>query len=93
MANSDAVIICRCNDVTEKEVLEAIDAGCTDIETIKRYLHIGMGVCQGRVCTNLVQRALAKKNQEKYGRDWTTCHAATGFDGADGGLGQRGRET
>lgn len=54
-------MICRCSDITEQEVIEAIEAGFTDLELLRRYLHLGMGSCQGRVCIGLVQRILAQK--------------------------------
>jgi len=63
--NENKKIICRCNDVTEEEVIKAIDKGYKDIESLKRYLHIGMGPCQGRVCISLVQSILAKKTNKR----------------------------
>ena len=57
----EAVIICRCEDITVEEVEAAIDSGITDPEELKRFLHIGMGPCQGRTCGRLVMRLLAKK--------------------------------
>lgn len=55
------VIICRCHDVTEKDVRDAIHDGFDDIELLRRYLHLGMGTCQGRVCINMVQRILKQE--------------------------------
>ncbi len=43
-------IICRCEDVTVEEVREAIAHGMRDIESIKRYLAVGTGPCQGKNC-------------------------------------------
>jgi len=54
-------IICRCNDVTESEIVEVIRKGFTDIEEIKRLLRIGMGPCQGRTCIPLVMRIIARE--------------------------------
>jgi bacterioferritin-associated ferredoxin len=54
-------IICRCQDITLGEVEAALDAGITDPEELKRFLHIGMGPCQGRTCGRLVLRLIAKK--------------------------------
>lgn len=58
-------IICRCEDVTEEEVLQAIDEGFEDIEELRKKLRIGMGPCQGRTCIPLVIRLLAKKTGKK----------------------------
>lgn len=55
------VIICRCHDITEKDVRDAIHDGFDDIELLRRYLHLGMGTCQGRVCINMVQRILKQE--------------------------------
>lgn len=44
-------IICRCEDVTLREiqhVMEQIDSATPD--EIKRRARVGMGWCQGRVC-------------------------------------------
>ena len=54
-------IVCRCEDITLDEVEAAVDAGMTDPEEVKRFLHIGMGPCQGRTCGNLVSRIISRK--------------------------------
>lgn len=61
MADLKDVIICRCADLTEQDVIDAIDKGFDNLELLRRYLHLGMGPCQGRVCIQLVQRILASK--------------------------------
>ena len=55
------IIICRCEDLTLDDVEKAIDNGIIDIEELKRFLHVGMGPCQGRTCSRLVVRILADK--------------------------------
>lgn len=60
-------IVCRCEDLTEEEVIEAIDKGYTDLEELRKHLRIGMGPCQGRVCIQLVARILARKTGKKIG--------------------------
>ncbi|MGE0608800.1 MAG: 2Fe-2S iron-sulfur cluster-binding protein [Pirellulales bacterium] len=42
--------VCLCEDVTEKDVYDAIDEGYANIETLKRYSTISMGPCQGKMC-------------------------------------------
>lgn len=61
-------IVCRCEDITEDEVLNAIDAGYTDIEELRKVLRIGMGPCQGRVCIQLVMKILEKKTGKKISK-------------------------
>ena len=58
-------IICRCEDITEEDVINAIDQGYTDIEELRKKLRIGMGPCQGRVCISLVAKILEKKTGKK----------------------------
>jgi bacterioferritin-associated ferredoxin len=53
-------LICRCEDVTLAEVREAIDHGLRDIESLKRYLAIGTGPCQGKMCLAKVAAVLAE---------------------------------
>lgn len=62
--DSNDVIICRCHDITEQDVRDAIHAGFDQLELLRRYLHLGMGPCQGRVCISMVQRIL----QQETGR-------------------------
>ncbi|MCK4915806.1 MAG: (2Fe-2S)-binding protein [Candidatus Eisenbacteria sp.] len=59
------VIICRCEDVTYGEIVDAIDAGLTTTEEIKRILRCGMGPCQGRTCSRLIARIIAEKTGAK----------------------------
>ncbi len=55
------VIICRCEDVTYGEIVDAIDSGLTTTEEIKRVLRCGMGPCQGRTCSRLIARIIAEE--------------------------------
>src|SRR5439155_5929955 len=42
--------VCLCEDVTEKDVRDAIGEGFDDVETLKRYTTFTMGPCQGKMC-------------------------------------------
>jgi len=59
--NTDKVFICRCEDLTEEEIEQAIDEGYTTIEELKCKLRLGMGPCQGRSCLSLARRILCHK--------------------------------
>lgn len=61
-------IVCRCEDITEEDVINAIDEGYTDIEELRKKLRIGMGPCQGRVCIQLVMKILEKKTGKKVSK-------------------------
>jgi sarcosine oxidase subunit alpha len=45
--------VCLCEDVTEKDIRQAIDEGFDHIETLKRYTTVTMGPCQGKMCHRL----------------------------------------
>ena len=57
-------IVCRCNDVTEDEIIRVIEEGHTDIEEIKRILMVGTGPCQGNTCMIHLARIVAKYSGE-----------------------------
>ncbi|MCI0455365.1 MAG: (2Fe-2S)-binding protein [Gemmataceae bacterium] len=42
--------ICLCEDVTEKDLEQAVAEGFDHVETLKRYTTVSMGPCQGKVC-------------------------------------------
>lgn len=52
-------IICRCSDVTLKQVRDLIKEGYVTYDEIKRITRIGMGPCQGKTCGQLVLREIA----------------------------------
>ncbi len=54
----DDVIVCRCEEVSEKEIYDAIKEGATDVTGVKRRTRAGMGLCQGRTCEKQIQAIL-----------------------------------
>ena len=56
-------IICRCEQVTESEILQAIHrpVGARSLDAVKRRVRAGMGRCQGGFCSPLVIDILAKE--------------------------------
>jgi sarcosine oxidase subunit alpha len=42
--------VCKCMDVTRKEIQASIAEGFDQIETLKRLTSMGMGRCQGKTC-------------------------------------------
>lgn len=55
------ILACRCEDVTLKDVEDAIARGYTDIESLKRYTGFGTGWCQGKACVALCARILVAR--------------------------------
>ncbi len=56
-------IVCRCETVTEGEILDAIraPAGARDVDGVKRRTRAGMGRCQGGFCGSKVVELLARE--------------------------------
>lgn len=55
------VYVCKCEEVTLKQIEKAIDEGFTDYEELRRYLRVGMGMCGGRTCRTTVLSILSRK--------------------------------
>ena len=55
-----SIIICRCEEVTEEEIREAVRKGARSLREIKRITRAGAGLCQGKTCSLLVARILAE---------------------------------
>jgi bacterioferritin-associated ferredoxin len=64
---SDKVFICRCEDLTQEEIEEAIDEGYSTLEELKCKLRLGMGPCQGRGCLTLARRIICEKTDKSTG--------------------------
>lgn len=55
-------IICRCEEITEDEIRDAIRKfELRTIDEVKRLTGAGMGLCQGRSCEPLLKRILAQE--------------------------------
>ena len=65
MKDNQEITICRCEEVTLKEIEDSIKAGAKDVTGVKRRTRAGMGLCQGRTCEILVQRILSQELGEE----------------------------
>ncbi|MBR1749386.1 MAG: NAD(P)/FAD-dependent oxidoreductase [Ruminococcus sp.] len=56
-------IVCRCESITEGEILDAINRplGATTLDGVKRRTRAGMGRCQGGFCSPYVIKLLSQK--------------------------------
>jgi sarcosine oxidase subunit alpha len=52
--------VCLCEDVTEKDLQQAVAEGFDHIETLKRYSTATMGPCQGKVCGTAMSEICAR---------------------------------
>lgn len=54
-------IVCRCEQVSEAEIVEAVRKGHTTLDGIKFYTRCGMGRCQGGFCTYKIMKILMRE--------------------------------
>jgi NAD(P)H-nitrite reductase large subunit len=59
--DEENTIICRCERITKKEIVNLIRAGCRDMNQIKAVLRTGMGACNGKNCTELILRVFREE--------------------------------
>jgi NADPH-dependent 2,4-dienoyl-CoA reductase/sulfur reductase-like enzyme len=53
-------LVCRCEEVTAEQVLDAVKGGAMGPNQLKAFLRCGMGPCQGRLCGLTVTELIAK---------------------------------
>jgi len=58
-------IVCRCEDITLKELRDIIADGYTRLDEIKRALRLGMGPCQGDICLEIAAREICRMTDKK----------------------------
>ncbi len=56
-----ARVICRCETVTEAEIIEAIRRGARSLDAVKRRTRAGMGRCQGGFCAPRVMELICRE--------------------------------
>lgn len=61
--NNPDRIVCRCEQVRQKDILDALDRGIdvTSTDGVKRRTRAGMGICQGKFCEPRVKKIIAKR--------------------------------
>jgi NADPH-dependent 2,4-dienoyl-CoA reductase/sulfur reductase-like enzyme len=52
-------LVCRCEEVTARQVRDMADMGCEGPNQMKAFLRCGMGPCQGRLCGLTVTELIA----------------------------------
>ncbi len=52
-------IVCRCEEVTARQIVDAVAIGCPGPNQLKSFLRCGMGPCQGRLCGLTVTEVIA----------------------------------
>lgn len=54
-------IVCRCEHISEGEIVEAIKRGARTLDGIKNRTRAGMGRCQGGFCTPRVRQIISRE--------------------------------
>ncbi len=54
------VVVCRCEEVSVRQVLDTVALGCPGPNQMKAFLRCGMGPCQGRFCGLTVTELIAQ---------------------------------
>ena len=54
-------VVCRCEDVTRREIEQALDDGALEVNQMKAWTRCGMGPCQGRMCGEAAARLVAAR--------------------------------
>lgn len=59
--DNDNMYVCRCEEITKAEVIQAVREGAFSVNEVKRRLRTGMGLCQGRNCAKTIERIIAEE--------------------------------
>lgn len=56
---AEGAVVCRCEEVSAKDLRDALALGCTGPNQLKSFTRCGMGPCQGRFCGLTVTEMIA----------------------------------
>lgn len=55
------VVACRCMEISEYTIREAIRQGATTVDSVKRATMAGMGLCQSKTCFNIIAKLISEE--------------------------------
>lgn len=55
MKDNEDFLVCRCEEVSFKDLQKGLEQGFNSPELLKRFSRVTMGICQGRVCRSMYQ--------------------------------------
>jgi len=58
---TDDTLICRCEEVTAGQIRAAVRQGARELDAVKTWTRAGQGPCQGRTCSPLLARLIARE--------------------------------
>jgi bacterioferritin-associated ferredoxin len=53
--------VCRCEEIAEDEIVQAIAEGASNVNDVKRRTRAGMGMCQGIFCVRPIAELLRRE--------------------------------
>jgi len=56
-------VVCHCENVTARQVIDAVRAGAAGPNQLKAFLRCGMGACQGCDCSLTVTELVARERR------------------------------
>ncbi|MFP4374156.1 MAG: NAD(P)/FAD-dependent oxidoreductase [Spirochaetaceae bacterium] len=54
-------VVCRCEEISEAEIIEAIRRGHTTLDGVKYFTRAGMGRCQGGFCSYKIMKIIMRE--------------------------------
>ncbi len=55
-------VVCRCEKISEAEIVEAVRKGHTTVDGVKFYTRAGMGRCQGGFCSAEILKIISRES-------------------------------
>ncbi len=55
-------MVCRCEKISEAEIIEAVRKGHTTLDGVKFYTRAGMGRCQGGFCSAKIMKIISRES-------------------------------
>ena len=55
-------IVCRCEEITEAEIIDAVRCGHTTVDGVKFHTRAGMGRCQGGFCSARILEIISRES-------------------------------
>lgn len=59
--NRRNMTICRCEEISQGEIEDAIREGARSVSEVKWRTRAGMGFCQGKICRHLVAQLISSQ--------------------------------
>jgi NAD(P)H-nitrite reductase large subunit len=55
------ILACRCMEVTEDEIRNAVRQGARTVDAVKRVTQACFGLCQSKTCYNIIARIISEE--------------------------------